>query len=107
MTATTDQAYEQFKTTCGYTYDGIPVIELGDAGDWIVTIGHVDKTAFAKACDAFYREVNGDDWPRAGVARIAEEAKHRKALVVDPDADGECVFFFDEGDVDVTTWAVC
>jgi len=106
MTAT-DELREQLKgTPYGYTYNGIPVIELGDAGEWLITIGHVDKAAFARACDAYYRDVNGDDWPRAEVARIAEEARHRKARIVNPDEFlvGECEFVFDEGDVDITTW---
>lgn len=105
---TTIELQEQLNATYGYTYGGIPVIELGDAGDWIITIGHVDKTSFANAVDAYYRDVNGDNWPRADVSRIAEEAKHRKALIVNPNEflDGECEFRFDEGDIDVTTWAV-
>lgn len=107
-TTATEQLRERLKTTNGYVYDGIPVVEFGDAGEWLITIGHVDKTTFAKACDAYYRETNGDDWPRAEVARIADEATYRKARVVNPGAaDDEWELRLDEGDVDVTVWAVC
>lgn len=44
--------------TWPHTYDGIPIFEIGDDGEWLVTLGHVDKTAFAKACDAYYRAVS-------------------------------------------------
>lgn len=105
---TTDQLREQLKTTpYGYTYDGIPVWELGDDAEQVITIGHVDTAAFARAYDAYLEEVCGDD--RLGQCFTVEEftadAEYRKARIhhVDEFPHGEFEIVFDQaGDVDVT-----
>src|SRR4051794_35963691 len=61
VTITTEQLREQLKTTpYGYIYDGIRIFELGEDAELVVTIGHVDRAAFAKAYDAYLDEVCGE-----------------------------------------------
>lgn len=105
---TTDQLREQLNTTpYGYTYDGIPIFELGDCAELVVTIGHVGKAKFAKAYDAYLEEVCGDD--RLGQCFTVEdfiaEAEYRKARInrLDEFPLGEFEVVLDKaGDVDVT-----
>lgn len=93
-----------------HTYNGIPVFELGDDGEWLVTIGHVDKAAFVEACDAYYRDTAGhaltEVWHGWTTAEVIEETEHTKARIGYPDEfpAGEFAVWFGEGDVDVTVW---
>jgi hypothetical protein len=110
MTTTTDYLNEQAKSW-PHTYDGIPVWEIGDEGEWLVAIGHVDKATFAKACDAYYRAVSHHSLAEVydgatTLAEVAEDATHRKADIrhLEEFPHGDFAVLFDEGDVDVTTW---
>jgi hypothetical protein len=106
MTAASDQLREQLKTTPGeYIYDGIPIVELGDAAEVVITPGHVDTVAFAKAYDAYLDEVCGEgrfEW--FTVEEFAAEAEYRKARIHHVEVSlGEFEVVFDEaGDVDIT-----
>jgi hypothetical protein len=94
-----------------HTYNGTPIWELGDDGEELFTIGHVDKAAFVAACDAYYRDTTGEtllsvysgDWT---AAEIIEDTAHTKASIVYADEfpAGEFEVRFGEGDVDVTVW---
>jgi hypothetical protein len=86
-----------------HTYDGIPVIELGDDGEWIFTPGHIDKDAFAAACEAFYQDVCGEPLPDPDPAA---SITHITARII-PEADfpyGEFEVRFHDGDLQVTVW---
>lgn len=114
MTATTTvtlaELTERLKATPWphtFTVDGIPVWEIGDEGEWLMTLGHVDKTAFAKAYDAYLEEVCGDD--RLGqcftIEEFVSEAEYRKARIarLEEFPLGEFEVVLDKaGDVDVT-----
>jgi len=105
---TTDQLRARLKSApAGYTYSGIPIFDIGDCAEQVITIGHVDKTAFAKAYDAYLDEVCGAD--RLGqeftIEEFAGEARHVKAFIrhVEEFPHGEFEVVFDKaGDVDVT-----
>lgn len=117
-----EQLQEQLKAApWRHTYDGIPLIEFGDEGEWLMTIGHVDKTAFVNACDAYYRDVRGepiwrnDDVDPVPVAVRAErlaflvaDTRHRKARIVKQEEfpHGDWEVHFGEGDIPVTGLAV-
>lgn len=95
-----------------HTYDGIPVIEIGDDGEWLVTVGHVDKNKFARACDDYYRDVRNEsltDVYEVSLQEVARETTHKKARIVRleefPFGDFE-LRFDNNGDVDVTVWMV-
>src|SRR5262249_24117081 len=85
VTTTSDQLREQLKTMpYGYTYDAIPIFELGEAAEEVITIGHVDKAAFAKAYDAYLEEVYGDDRyesQRFTIEQFTAEAEYRQARI--------------------------
>lgn len=92
-----------------HTYNGIPIWEIGDDGEWLITVGHVDKGAFAKACDDYYRDVRDESLAEIagdGIAGIAADVTHKKARIIHPNEfpSGEFEVLFDDGDVDVTVW---
>lgn len=109
-TPTTAELEARLKDTpCGYTYDGIPVFELGDDAELVITIGHVDKAAFAQAYDAYLEEVCGPDRFKLGqcftVEEFVAEADYRKARIrpMEEFPHGEFeVDIAEDGDVDVT-----
>lgn len=111
-TTMTDQLREQLESApYGYTYDGIPVFELGEDCELVITIGHVDKAAFAKAYDAYLDEVCGDQLrdlfgQRFTVEQFVAEAEYRKARInrLEEFLLGEFEVYLDDavGDVDVT-----
>lgn len=108
-TTTTDQLREQLKSTpFGYTYGGIPIFELGEQAEQVITIGHVDKAEFARAYDAYLDEVCGGDrtqWQRFTVEEFAAEASYQKARIdqLEEFPLGDFGVVIDEsGDVDVT-----
>ena len=86
-----------------HTYDGIAVIELGDDGEWLFTLGHIAPAAFAAACEAFYQDVCGEPLPSTDPAA---NTVHTTARII-PDTDfphGEFEVRFGEGDLNVTVW---
>lgn len=105
---TTDQLQARLTTSpCGYIYDGILIIELGDDADRVVTIGHVDKAAFGRAYDTYLNEVCGPDRLDLGftIEEFAAEAWHAVAYIrpLDEFPHGEFEIVLDKaGDVNVT-----
>jgi hypothetical protein len=116
MTTTTADLEARLKATpYAYTYEGISVFELGEDGEWLVAVGHVDKDAFAAALDGYYREVREEsilDGYYGAVTTfsdIAADAKHQKAQIINLEEFPLGEFglqFGSEGDIDVTTLAV-
>lgn len=107
MTATIPQQLEE--ANWKHTYDGIPIWELGEDGDLLITVGHVDPMAFAKACDAYAREIWDYSLAGAvdeGLGQIAGDTTHETARIVDP-SDFPYFDFeikFGEGDLPMTVW---
>ena len=86
-----------------HTYNGIPVIELGDDSEWIITPGHIDPAAFTAACEAFYQDVCGETLPDTDPAA---NITHTTARII-PAAEfphGEYEVRFGQGDMSVTVW---
>ena len=86
-----------------HTYDGIPVIELGEDSEWLFTPGHIDPAAFAAACEAYHQDVCGEPLPDTDpVTSIT----HINARIL-PEAGfpyGEYEVRFHDGDVQITVW---
>lgn len=106
---TTDQLREEFiRCSQGLVYDGIPIIELGDDAEQVITFGHVDKSALVKAYDAYLRDVCGEPLSKLQgftVEEFADEAEYQKARIrhLEEFPLGEFEVVFDEnGDVDIT-----
>jgi hypothetical protein len=112
VTTTTDQLREKYtKTFPAGVYDGMPIVELGDGGEWLMTFGRVDKAEFVKACGAWFQDTCGGSLSEAGVGSpgaLIADTRHRKAQIVHLEEfpSGDYEVRFDEGDVDVTVLAV-
>ena len=89
--------------TWRHTYNGIPVIELGEDGEWIIAPGHIDTVAFAAACEAFYQDVCGESLPGTDPAASITHTTAR----ITPAAEfpyGEYEVRFNDGDLQITVW---
>lgn len=69
------------------TIDGIPVWELGEDGDLIITVGHVDPRTFANACDNYaltnWAESLAADYEH-GLNDMVDDVTHRWMQIIDP-----------------------
>lgn len=107
MTTTIPQQLEE--ADWAHTYDGVRIWELGEDGDLLMTVGHIDRDVFAKACDAYAREIWSYSPAEAvdeGLTQIAGDSTHETARIVDP-SDFPYYDFevkFGEGDLPVTVW---
>jgi hypothetical protein len=94
------------------TIDGLRVWELNEDAELLITVGHVDKVQFARACDAYAEQQWGDGLAKhheRGFAELAEDVTHRWAQIIDPPKDKyfdfEIEFTKDGCGFPVTVWA--
>jgi len=94
------------------TVNGIRLWELNEDGDLIITVGHLDRTEFAKACDDYARKswdqgLAGDY--EGGLDGMTDDVTHRWAQIIDPPNDQYFDFevrFTEEGvGFPVTVWS--
>lgn len=92
------------------TGTGLPVWELCEDGEMLLTVGHVDKAMFAQACDEYARKVweySLKDAVEGGLEEVADRISHLRARVIDPPQDAYYDFelaFGEPGDFDATVW---
>jgi hypothetical protein len=97
--------------------DGLRIWELNDDGKLLITVGHVDKDRFARACDTYAARVwgDGDTWGdgliasyEGGFAELIDHVTHRRAQIVDPPKgryfDFEVEFTENENGIPLTVW---
>lgn len=92
------------------TDTGLTVWELGEDGEILITVGHVDKAMFALACDQYARKM----WDyslagqvEGGLEEIADRIAHCRARIVDPPQHEYHDFELalgEPGDFDLTIW---